>query len=199
MEHREQRRYGGRFYGFRVDCEGVPRLPSAAVRWALDDPRQRPYFFLWRDWRADDRQRIHPSEIREVIVVARYTPKDTLLHGYRCVESIPPGDEWASVTALDEEPGYVRALRVIRVPLPRHGGQDVLLLCPFCRGPRRYLYAWEVVGPHVVRRPWKCRHCASLRYRSEGEGRNPWGPYPRCPWDPYVFSSLEQAAEALRL
>jgi hypothetical protein len=37
-----------------------------------------------------------------------------------------------------------------------------------------------------------------VRFASEGGGRNPWGPYPRYTWDPYVFSSLEQAAEALR-
>ena len=204
MEHGEQLRYGGRFYGFRVNCESVPRLPAAVVRWALDDPRRRPYVFLWRDWRADDIQRIRPDEIREALFVARYTPKETVLNGYRYAESVPPGEEWVSASTLDgksEEPGsgIARALRVIRVPLPRNGGRALLLVCPGfgCGKPRRHLYAWEIIGSRVARRPWLCRTCARLRFASEGEGRNTWGPYPRYPWDPYVFSSLEQAQDAL--
>jgi len=205
VQHAQARGWHEHFLGgLRVNVESVPRLPAAAVRWALDDPRRRPYLLLWRDWRADDRQRIRSDEIREALLVARYTPKETVLHGYRYVESVPPAEEWAKVTTLDgqsEKPtGFVRALRVVRIPLPRNGGRALLLICPGfgCGRPRRYLYAWEVMGSRIVRRPWLCRTCARLRYASEGEGRNPWGPYPRDPWDPYVFSSLDRAANALR-
>lgn len=205
MEHEDQPRYGGRFYGFRVNCESVPRLSAAIVRWALDDPRRRPYLLLWRDWRADEGQWIRPDEIREAILVARYTPREVVLNGYRYAETVAHPEEWVSVGTLDgksEEPGsgIARALRVVRVPLPRNDGQALLLFCPGfgCGKPRRYLYGWEIMGSRVVRRPWLCRTCARLRFASESEGRNPWGPYPRYPWDPYVFSSLEQAAKALR-
>ena len=45
---RQIRRSGGRFYGFRINCESVPCLPSWTVRRIWDDPRRIPYLLIWR-------------------------------------------------------------------------------------------------------------------------------------------------------
>lgn len=37
----------GRFSGVRYDVESVPRLPTLLARWALEDPRGRPYLIFW--------------------------------------------------------------------------------------------------------------------------------------------------------
>jgi photosystem II stability/assembly factor-like uncharacterized protein len=40
----------GRFYGGRrINCESIPRLRAASVRFAVEDPRRIPFVFLWRD------------------------------------------------------------------------------------------------------------------------------------------------------
>ncbi len=39
----------GRFNGFRVNLNQVPRLPILPARWTLDDPRGRTYFVFWTD------------------------------------------------------------------------------------------------------------------------------------------------------
>jgi len=163
------------FEGFRANCESVPRLPAAAVRWALDDPRGIPYLFLWR--------RESSGEPVEAVRIARYVPK--LAAG-----------EWVSLT----RPNGGIVVRIVRVPLPRRHGRALLLVCHECSRPRRYLYAWAVWdSSKVVPARWPCRLCAGLRYQSEGQ-YDPlgWG-YPRpATWDPYVFSSLEKAAEAMK-
>jgi hypothetical protein len=90
------------------------------------------------------------------------------------------------------------SLRAVRPAMPR-GGRDFLLVCPGCERPHRYLYAWARRGERLARARWPCRRCAQLRYISEGDGPNPWGPYPRFPIDPWIFSSRQRAAEALGL
>lgn len=47
MEKNCKRDGDGRFSGARFNGESVPRLPTFPVRWALDDPRGRPYFVFW--------------------------------------------------------------------------------------------------------------------------------------------------------
>jgi hypothetical protein len=37
----------GRFAGVRYDVESIPRLPTFPARWALEDPRGRPYLVFW--------------------------------------------------------------------------------------------------------------------------------------------------------
>lgn len=187
---RKARDWHGHLRGdLRLNVESVPRLAAGAVRWVLDDPRGIPYLFVWR---LDCRPVSGVPENVEVVRVA------ALPGGPPPIRS---GEEWVSITRPLGQIGCVHALQLLRRPLPRNGGTDVLLLCPnpTCGRPSRYLYAWEVLGRRIISRPWNCRSCARLRYASEGEGRNPWGPYPRDPWDPYVFSSLEQAAKAIGL
>lgn len=155
----------------------------------LDDPRRIPYLFLWR---IDGRPVSGVPENVETVRVA-------------ALPGGPPpvrlGEEWVSITRPVQQVGCVHALQLVRRALPRNGGEDVLLLCPnpYCGKPSRYLYAWQVIVSSIVSRPWRCRTCAGLRYQSEGtyipRGWRTLGGYPRPEsWDPYVFSSLEQAA-----
>jgi hypothetical protein len=188
----QPRGWNQHFLGFqrRVNCESVPRLPAAAVRWVLDDPRRTPYLFLWR---RDDRP---VSGVPENVEAARVA---ALLGG---PPPVRPGEEWVGITRPLGQVGYVHALQLVRRSLPRNGGEDVLLLCPLCRKPRRYLYAWEVVRSRLVSRPWHCRTCAGLRYQSEGtyiaRGWRALGGYPRPEtWDPYVFYRFEEATRWL--
>lgn len=177
MEQRKQERgWHEYFVGFRVNCESVPRLPTWAVRWALDDPRGVPYLLLWR-WNDE-------GEIKEALRVSPWLPS---------VERVE----------LKRTDGSSQVVATIRRPLPRSRGTALFFICPCCGVPRRYLYGWRVCSRRVVRSSWRCRTCAGLRYRSEGTYLSPWirflGGYPRTPpWDPWAFTSLRRAAEAIR-
>ena len=88
------------------------------------------------------------------------------------------------------------------------GMQADFLFCSYCNTPRRHVYGWEwdsVSGwsNRVKRISWRCRSCARLRYSSEGGylcGPGMFralGNLPRpASWLPYVFTSIEEAAEA---
>jgi hypothetical protein len=157
-----------------VNCESIPRLPASFVRFAIDDPRHIPYLFVWT-WMCD-------PTIKEALRVV-WTRED----------------EWIKVTRSD---GSGQRIRMCFTPLPRGSGQGLSLYCPYCGIPRRHLYGWSVCSNRVTRSLWQCRTCAGLRYRSEGNYiPRAWrtlGGYPRTkPWDPDVFSSLEQAKAVL--
>ena len=174
----------GRFDGPRVDCEQVPLLPAKAVAWVLDDPRKIPYLLIWK--RPED------STVREVVRVSACSD----LAG------------WAEIKRPD---GARDLIRTVLQPLPRNGGQARLLICPYCKIPRRGLYGWELGGQHTsssTRSTWGCRRCNLLRYASEGGAllvrpRGTLGlmfgtvhsPRPES-WFPYVFTSPKEAAEA---
>jgi hypothetical protein len=50
MAKQAERDSRGRFWNpLRVDTEGVPCLPGAAVRFVLDDPRGAPFLFVWQE------------------------------------------------------------------------------------------------------------------------------------------------------
>jgi hypothetical protein len=188
-----QDRRGGRFFGRRVNCEGVPALPAIAVRRVLDDPRKIPYLLVWRSSRD--------GLIKEAVRIIRL--------------GSPPYLPEAASIKVKRTDGSVCHLRVLKRPLPRNAGYDVLLSCPHCCSLRRALYGWEAGGPYTnsaETSSWKCRGCAGLRYSSEGGAlihRSRWAfarlieqqfgpscsPRPE-PWLPYVFTSPEEAAEA---
>lgn len=42
------RTYDGRFFGRRVNCEQVPRLPASIVARVLADPEEVPYLLVWK-------------------------------------------------------------------------------------------------------------------------------------------------------
>ena len=87
--------------------------------------------------------------------------------------------------------GGSQALEYTWHSLPRNGGRGLMVVCPRCGRPRRFLYGWQNDGECVRRSLWQCRECAGLRYRSEGtyiprEWRL-WGGYPRTPpWNPII-------------
>src|SRR5258708_790695 len=60
---RQIRRSGGRFYGFRVNCEQVPMLPAWTVREVLDDPRMVPYLIVWKSRTG--------NEVKQAVRLAR--------------------------------------------------------------------------------------------------------------------------------
>lgn len=187
----KQRDSSGHYWSpLRANCENVPRLPGSAVRFVLDDPHGAPYLFVWREEGCQPVLSVR---------VARYKLSVSVIDGFRYEEPpIPLGQEWVSVTRPAPQPdfGQAKALQVVRVPMPRGGGKDLLLICPGfgCARPRRYLYAWEVSEYRLNLRLWQCRTCAGLRYYSEGSRG---GIYykPDFHWDPEVFHSPEQAEE----
>ena len=183
------RRYSGRFYGFRVNCEQVPQLPARLVRAVWDDPRGIPYLLLWRG-RPD-------GEVKEAVRVTR------------CSGGAVPGYDFVEVKR--REGGAVR-VRVLWRALPRGGGRVLLLKCALCGKPCRALYCWGVgeSGGYysATRTAWNCRKCNRLRYTSEGGAlllryapvyRNLGlsGPVP-CerpePWYPLIYSNPAEAA-----
>jgi hypothetical protein len=183
-------RDGGRFYGFRVNCEQVPMLPAWAIRTVLDDPRKIPYLFVWK-WQSS-------GEVKEAIRVIRRSGR----------ASLPNTDE----VELKRTDGSVVAIYPVWRGLPRGGGRSLLLHCPTCGRPCRALYGAKVGddGRFYVARcaNWECRRCAKLRYSSEGgallirPGRRLSGLFgtfrsPRPDWWLfYVLTSPEAAAEA---
>jgi hypothetical protein len=178
------RRSGGRFCGFRVNCEQVPVLPALAVRAVLDDPRRVPYLFLWQG-RGD-------GEIKEAVRVARSILWTQL-----------PEAEAVEIKRTDGSivPTY------LQWRWQPHGGRSLLLRCWRCQRPSRTLYGAGVGDDgryYVVRRAdWECRRCAGLRYSSEGGAliiRSRLFGRARCDrpdlWYPLVFSSPTQAGDA---
>jgi uncharacterized protein YbaR (Trm112 family) len=115
---------------------------------------------------------------------------------------------WAETKRPD---GTRNLIRTLLHPLPRNGGKARLLICPYCKIPRRGLYGWELGGRYTsssTHSTWGCRKCNLLRYTSEGGAllvrpRGTLGiifgtghsPRPES-WLPYVFTSPEEAAEA---
>jgi hypothetical protein len=92
----------------------------------------------------------------------------------------------------------------------------LLLRCWLCQKPRRALYGFKIGNDgwyyKAVRADWECRTCAMLCYSSEGSALLIRGgmlsrilgrPFPDVssprpePWLPYVFTSFEQAMEAV--
>jgi hypothetical protein len=185
---RQGRGWHQRFTGFRarINCESVPVIPAWLIRTKLDDPRNTPYLLVWK--------RERDGEIRDVVRLGHYFDS----HG-NCVNSL---------IELKRTDGSATDLRIIWRTLPRNGGRALFLVCNNCVKPRRFIYGseWSTSSgsPRIVRRTsWRCRECCQLRYTSEGGFLRPskvfraFGNYDRPElWLPYVFTSLQQAAEA---
>ncbi len=185
-------RNGGRFYGYRINCEQVPMLGACTVRAILDDPRMIPYLVVWKSRKG--------NEVRQAVRLARSVPRTNL-------------SEVESVDIKWPDGSTVRVYLVWR--RQPHGGCALLLRCSRCGLPQRQLYGAGVGDDghfYVVRRAnWECRECARLRYSSEGGAlvmrggpisrllglRVPDESSPRPePWLPYVFASPLDAADA---
>jgi hypothetical protein len=185
-----RRRYDGRFFGRRVNCEQVPALPAWAVRRVLDDPRKIPYLLIWKSpW---------DSEVKEAVRVSNL--------------GMTPYLPEANSIEVKRTDGSVAYLRVFKRSLPRNVGNYLLLACPVCCSLRRALYGWEPGGEYTssaLRSQWQCRTCAGLRYASEGGALvfrsrcailRPlaalWLSQRPDSWYPYVFTSPKDAIEA---
>jgi hypothetical protein len=186
-------RYGGRFFGRRVNCEHVPMLPAQVVAGMLDDPRKIPYLLVWKS-RSN-------GTAREAVRIAA------------CNETnCPDALYWLAGVEIKGHDGTCNFISTMLRRLPRNGGSVRLLICPYCSIPRRGLYGWGPGGRFtnsVVRSTWGCRKCSGLRYASEGGAllirpRGTLGlvfgighsPRPES-WLPYVFTSPEEAADAV--
>jgi hypothetical protein len=139
----------GRFFGARVNCEQVPLLPASVVRDVLEDRFGGACMLLWRD------------------------PRDGEIKETADIKPVPPPECFSFVEAVEIiRPSMgVTDLHVFRQPLPRNGGNDVLIECPNCYGLRRAPYGWPADGSRTrsaIRSQWQCRWCAGLRYASEG-------------------------------
>ena len=200
MYRRQQgRAWNGYFLGFwaRLNCENIPVIPAWLVRSNLNDPRKIPYLLVWKDER-------HDGEIKEAVRLARYLEPSNSRTTENFIE-------------LKRTDGSVTVLRVVWRMLPRNGGRALFLHCSYCNTPRRHVYGWEWDSfsgwsNRVRRTDWCCRSCNRLRYSSEGgylcQGRRAerlfaamgipsLGNLPRpASWLPYVFTSVEEAAEA---
>jgi hypothetical protein len=152
---------------------------------------------VWKDER-------HDGEIREAVRLARYVePSNSCVTG--------------NYVELKRTDWSLTVLRLVWQVLPRNGGRALLLVCSYCNTPRRHVYGWEWDSfsgwsNRVRRVSWLCRSCARLRYSSEGGYLRPghlgrlarlgvmlraFGNLPRPEsWLPYVFTSIEGAAEA---
>ena len=94
----------GRFTGPRVNVDKVPRLPTFPARWALEDPRRRPYHVFWRS--SDGGQ----------------APALKLTVGER-----------GETVVLTMPTGMIYRLGIRRRPLPRGTGTALFYLCPSMR------------------------------------------------------------------
>ena len=101
----------GRFSGVRFNVERVPRLPTFAARWALEDPRGRPYLVFWATEGGS----------------LRYPVRMQRIEGGRAVRVTKPS-------------GANQRLEILRRPSPNGTGTMLLYHCPICEKPRRYLY-----------------------------------------------------------
>ncbi len=168
----------------------MPVIPAWLVRNNLNDPRRIPYLLIWKDER-------HGGEIKEAVRLTRY---------------VDPQDSRAANNHVEikRTDGSFTVLRIVWRMLPRNGGRALFLVCSYCNTPRRHVYGWEwdsVSGwsNRVRQISWRCRSCARLRYSSEGGYLRPgvmfrtFGNPPRPDlWLPYVFKSLDAAAEFVR-
>jgi hypothetical protein len=144
-----RRRYDGKFFGRRVNCEQIPALPAWAVTQVLNDPRKIPHLLLWKSPRD--------GEIKEAVRVSSLGPTPYLPNAYS-----------VEVKRTD---GSVAHLRVFKRSLPKRTSNYCLLACPFCCALKRCLYGWEAGGKYTNSArisTWQCRACAGLRYASEG-------------------------------
>jgi hypothetical protein len=191
----------GRFEGYRVNCECVPCLHARIVADCLADPRRIPYLLIWT-------RRPLPIERDSIAAVLLAEPREAVrLNPIASCPGQAPSPGWVEVKRWD---GTRIDLQVAKRPLPRRGGNSVLLICNRCQKPRRALYGREAIKHAHYLRPadWLCRECAHLSYASEGgaliyrtrmpatrllSGLRLWS-RPES-WEPWVFTSPVHAYE----
>jgi hypothetical protein len=165
----------------------MPVIPAGIARSNLEDPRKIPYLLVWRDERN--------GKIKEAVRLTRHVDS----HDSQATDNF---------VELKRTDGSLTILRFVWRMLPRNGGRALLLICSYCKTPRRHVYGWEwdsVSGwsNRVRSISWRCRSCARLRYSSEGGYLCPGITFRGCRklprpalWLPYVFTSPQDSADA---
>ena len=172
-----RRDYDGRFAGFRINVESVPRLPARVAREALGE--RRPQIALWVNFYDD--------QLAYVSVVEPTADRNAV----RIRKGADPSGEMVTVAARE-------------LPWDR---TDLLLVCPGCRRPRRHLYPWQLIASRVVDTGrFRCQACSGLRFASQGSyrsalhralgGPNRYVPLPRSPWEPQVMNDPDAILRA---
>ena len=137
-KRRQDRGWHQYFLGFRrrINCESVPRLPAIIVRYFLEAEEVECGSLVWR-W-------MYESQIKESLTLRR-------MPGLCQVE-------------LTRSNGTSQALAYTWHSLPRNGGRGLMVICPRCKRPRRFLYGWKNDGECVRRSLRQCRECAGLPF-----------------------------------
>jgi hypothetical protein len=115
-----ERDYDGRFTGFRVNTESVPRLPVTVARRAIKE--RRIQLALWVDH--------YDGELAYVGIVE-------------------PGADSSAVVIRGSSERTGELITLSCRPLPWNR-VDRLFVCPGCRRQRRHLYAFAVVGGRLT-------------------------------------------------
>jgi hypothetical protein len=167
----------GRFSGARFNVEQVPRLPTFPARWALEDPRGRPYLVFWTTEGGS----------------LRYPLRMQRIDGGRAVSVTKPS-------------GASQPIEIVSRLSPNRTGTMILYRCPKCEKPRRYLYRLAASGGRLVDYfGLQCQVCSGFCWASQGRYRNKlersfvgvlasiYGQtasqsFPRSPWDPRAVS-----------
>lgn len=169
----QARDYRGRWDAIRANVEDVPRLPSAAARLVLEDPRNVPYLAVWTSY--------HYGERDAVDLVARLRRR---------------------APDVVEVETHRLAFAVHVVQHRRFAGRlELVWRCPDCGKGARYLYVHRVSTWGVVRAIPGCARCRRLRWSSQGRpigsfaramrGGAARAPFPRHPWDPLAVGTPE--------
>src|SRR5690242_5062793 len=98
----------------------MPVLPAWIVRRNVDDPRKIPYLLVWKR-KGDGR----------------------IMEALRLSNFVACGKERKRYLDLKRPDGSCATLQLAWYSLPRNGGQALLLVCPCCEKPRRFVYGWE--------------------------------------------------------
>lgn len=165
----------GRFEGMRANVEDLPRLPAAAARLVLEDPRAVPYLAVWTSYHYGE---VRPVAVDLVAELRRRGPDVVDVQGLRF--------------------GFpVHVTRHARF----RGRQELVWKCPDCGKGTRFLYLHRVspwgISPAVP----GCTRCRRLRWSSQGR---PIGPLARArrggrrrapiacpPWEPIAVGTRE--------
>ncbi len=176
------RDWDGRFFGTRFNVEQVPRLPTFPARWALEDPRERPYLVFWT---TEGGSLCYPLRIQRI--------------------------DGGKAVGVTKPSGASQPIEIMRRPSPSRTGTMILYRCPKCEKPRRYLYRLAPSGGRLVDCfGLQCQGCAGFRWASQGRYRNKaerrlFGSFatiygnaflptlPRSPWDPRAISDPRMA------
>jgi len=167
------RDFHGRYAGVRANVEDVPRLPAAAARAVLEDPRAVVYLAVWTSYHYGE---VPPVAVDLVAELRRRGPNIVDVQGLR----------------------FGFAVHVTRHA--RFRGRDELAwLCPDCGKGTRFLYLHRVSPWGIVPTVHGCARCRRLLWSSQGRPIGPLAralrggaaraPLPRLAWDPVAVGT----------